>query len=288
MNRNPIFVLFILLTVLLAACNLPGSAETTSPAGSDTEVTPGPIPAAQENTPVPDAQNTPESQPELSQSACDHPYFPMRTGSTWTFEDRANQTTITWTVTEVTGDRQTAEAKMNVSVIVPGQAEAIALNYAWQCNASEGLVSFDYVTLSNVDTGQGELTLQMKQVEGSGILIPPAEQLTPGTSWTLSISGEFTMEMGAGLSADGVLNIAETDQVLNVDAISYQGQSYEGVLIERDILTQIQVNVGGMNTDTDTTMRMLMSLARGIGPVLQQSETEFGATELELISYSIP
>jgi len=76
------------------------------------------------------------------QSACDHPYFPMREGATWVYQDASNGYYYYWQVDSVSGDLQNANAVMTVyiselSELTEEQKQAATqIEYNWVCSAS--------------------------------------------------------------------------------------------------------------------------------------------------------
>ncbi|HKZ70702.1 MAG TPA: hypothetical protein VJ020_11520, partial [Anaerolineales bacterium] len=100
-----------------------------------------------------EAGTTPEPGSDYpSQSACDHPYFPMRPGATWTYSS-SEGSGYTWTVNSVSGDLSNATASVTISF------ETGSITYDWACtpegityftNASVAVegATFDY-TISN-------------------------------------------------------------------------------------------------------------------------------------------
>jgi hypothetical protein len=118
------------------------------------------------DTPAPEATpaeqpTQPEAQPTLgptgddigayqSQTACDHPYFPLREGATWTFSSESGPQT--WTVTSVSGDETNATADMAIDM-----AE-VSVTYHWTCSP-EGIVSYDFGNISVPGAEGGGFTL---------------------------------------------------------------------------------------------------------------------------------
>lgn len=297
MNRKPVSILLIAILTLLAACNLPGSPDSeTAPVEpaptfeilDDSSEAEESILLAVESE---ESGDTLALFPDDPQTACDHPYFPLRAGATWHFVDEANRTTIQWTVTEVNGNEDDADATMNVRVDVPTSAQPIFFNYYWRCSASQGLTSFEYVAMGT-STGDGNFSMTMNKYDGDGVLFPPVDLMVPGATWGLTVLGNFTMLIGADLEADGTMSIQETDRVINADLVDFGGMTYEGLLIERNIIVTSEINMSGLVVqleEEDLAMRSLLTLARGIGPIGWTTHVEgIDESSYELFTFSIP
>ncbi len=158
MKRNRLTVIFLFFALTLMACNLtsmlPGNdeeIETTVEATQETTIdspTEEPMEESEvieEPTPKPesDSMNSSESSTSTSsgqQSACDHPYFPMREGATWVYYDEGDVYYYHWDIESVSGDAKNATAIMKVyinefSEPTEEQKEAgTQIEYNWLCS----------------------------------------------------------------------------------------------------------------------------------------------------------
>jgi len=312
MKQKRLIVIFLFFALTLMACNLtsmlPGNRES-----SESESTPevNLDDSVQEATQEPDVQepasSQPESQPPASsgarsslgsspQTACDHPYFPLREGASWVYYDPSDIYYYHWDVESVTGDLQNANAVMKVYIneySEPTEEQKQAstqLTYNWVCSASEGIVSFDMATLKVSDMGEEAFTLTMENIEGEGVMIPPAERLTPGYSWELTLSADFSAE--ALMGATGSMVAKDIYSVTGNEAVEFDGQTFEGLQYQRQFQNDMELMLNGVamplpNIDfeflTDTVM------AKGVGYLLLDSDSaEFGSTGLQLVRYNIP
>jgi hypothetical protein len=297
MNMKTTFILLISMMTLLAACNLAENldSETDSVLPVPTfEILDDSSEAEESILLALESEESDETLalfPDAPQTACDHPYLPLRAGATWHFVDEANRTTIEWTVTEVNGNEGDADATMNVRVDVPTSVQPIFFNYYWRCSAAQGLTSFEYVAMGT-STGDGNFSMTMNKYDGDGVLFPPADSMVPGATWGLTVLGNFTMLIGADLEADGTMSIQETDRVINADLVDFDGMLYEGLLIERNIFVTSEINMSGLVVqleEEDLAMRSLLTLARGIGPIGWTTHVEgIDESSYKLLTFSIP
>jgi hypothetical protein len=215
---------------------------------------------------------TPAAGGYVSQTACDHPYFPIRQGASWVYSTDAGPQT--WSVTSVSGDLDSASATMEMVF------QDVSITYSWSCG-SEGVVSFDFGTIGlPSDAGIGDITI----TSSSGAILPPPDQLVPGASW----SNAFTEEVNAG--AAGV------DFTMTMDANeTYTASGFETVSTSAGTFNALRIDgTGTFTTNTDvagsftTTAQFTYWLAPGVGFVRFESTTEGVSSTSELTGYSIP
>jgi len=313
MKRNRLVFIFLFFALTLMACNLtrmlPGNDEENEPVlevtgetslDSSVEESMRESEGMEEPTsePVSDPLDSTENSSQASgqQSACDHPYFPMREGSTWVYYDPGDVYYYHWDIKSVSGDEQNATAIMKVYInefSEPTEEQKQAgtqIEYNWVCSASEGIVSFDMATLKVSNTGDDAFTLTMENIEGDGVMIPPADLLTPGYTWELSLSADFSAEALMGATGSMVANDFYT--VTGNDPVDFNGQTFEGLQYQRQFENDMEIMLNGVamslpNIDFDFQTNTVM--AKGVGYLILDSESsDFGNTGLELIRYNIP
>jgi hypothetical protein len=211
-----------------------------------------------------------------AQTACDHPYLPLRNGATWTYSTESGPTT--WTVSGVTGDTESATAELTADF---GSGQ---ITWHFQCDAN-GISSFDFGAISSGELGQFAVMSVKSQ---SGVFLPPAELLVPGYSWSHSYDLEIQFNAG-GQTMSGSQSRSEASSVTGAEAVAFGGQTYDGLQISRrgtsDILIQIQGVDAPPVTTSDTST---MILARGVGIVRTTSQSKDFTSQSDLRSYNIP
>jgi hypothetical protein len=233
-----------------AANSTPGPS-TTPPAGATTAPTQGGVAIG------------------TGQTACDHPYFPMRPGSTWTFS--TDNGPMTWTVSGVTGDQTEATAVMNFT------ESSVSGIYNWHCTA-EGIQSYDFGSLA----GTGG-TANIKVTQHSGTWLPPVDKLVAGATWDNSYTFEATDSSG-GTSISLTETFNQHFTLTGTEQHDVAGQSMEALHIDTTGTVQVQASTG--TTTINTTATYL--LVRGVGPVLLTSQFQTYKSSSTLTSYSIP
>ena len=215
-----------------------------------------------------------------AQTACDHPYLPLRPGATWTYG--GGEDTLVWEVLDVQGDMAAATAILNITI------GDVSIDYRWECAAGEGMASFDFASLGSAPAGV-ELTIEQVSIDGQFLL--PAEQLVPGATWTTNMEStiSFTQEAeGMTLEATGDMTTEQQNTVVNADPVEFQGQSVAGLRIEQVNNVTMLLSLMGAAMEQAMTITNNHFLGYGIGIVSQTSITDFGTESMDLVSYSIP
>lgn len=263
----------------------------------DTPADPTPtVAAAVEESAEEDGEPVEESTPEgdeltsagngwgasqsTAQSACDHPYFPMRAGSTWSYSDGAN--TLTWEVVEVQGDLERATAQMRATI------GDVTIDYTWDCAANEGLASFDF---ANVGFAPGGIEMTIEQQGGDGVFLLPADQLQPGESWTMNVDSTFAFVQTTGdsdIEVAGEMSNEQQNTVLSTNPVTFEDQTVDGVQFEQISTIAMTMTVLGSAVDQTINGSGIFELGRGIGMVSQSNSTDLGTSTMELVSYFVP
>ena len=259
-------------TAIPEPTSLPSGSESEPEATDTTVPTPTTMPTL---APEPTVETAAETAVSTAQTACDHPYFPMREGATWTYEGNSGQ--LIWTVTSVEGDLENATATMRADVA------GVVLNYIWDCTP-EGMASFDFASLGT-DYG---FTLDLEPISMTGQFLLPAEQLTTGATWQLIMDVTVTGDI-EGEPINGDLIHTQNTQILNTDPVTFEGLTTDGIFMERISIIDVTMNVSGISVSSPPiTLDASYSMGRGIG-ITEMITTFPGETDtFRLISYSIP
>jgi hypothetical protein len=215
-----------------------------------------------------------------SQTACDHPYLPLRSGGTWTYDN--GQDTLIWEVTDVQGDMNEATAVVSITV------GNVTIDYQWQCVAGEGLASFDFANLASVPGG---LNLTLEQVSVDGHFLLPPEQLVPGASWTTEMESKISFQQeveGTSFEATGDMTTMQQNTIKSADPVEVNGQSVPGLQVEQTNEINMVLSLMGTAMEQAMTLGSEMNLGYGVGIVNQTSTTDFGTEVMRLVEYSIP
>jgi hypothetical protein len=230
------------------------------------------------------AVTTPGPDVFVGQTACDHPYFPLRAGASWTYlsTSSAGSGTWTWAVNSVEGDTTSASADMSWSFV--GAEGSVQGTYAWQCD-STGIVSYEFGSLSVGGFGPVG-TYQL--IESSGTFLPPSQLLVPGYAWANAYTTQSELDVG-GVSATTTTSNSENLSVVGADPVTVGGETYEGLQIAFTNSAQFQTQVPGFQVSpTQMNSSGTYVLARGVGFVRWDSTSEGQSNTSELQSFSIP
>lgn len=223
---------------------------------------------------------TPTPPGGVGVTACDHPYFPMRSGASWSYT--SNFGGMSWMVNSVAGDTSSATAEMAYTVM------EVSGVYNWLCDAT-GLVSYEFGGGVNL-TGLGQVAT-FEVVESSGVFLPPADVLVPGYAWERSytLQYEFVIEGNAFAST---MTVAESFSVVGTDPVTFNGETYDGLQIQSSSTTTVEFVVaapGGLGSQPVTTQASnSLVYARGVGIVSSTSQAEGSLSQSNLTSFSLP
>jgi len=227
--------------------------------------------------PSPDGWGASGSGP---QSACDHPYLPLRPGATWTYND--GQDTLIWEVIDVQGDLNNATAVLQITV------GDIALDYQWNCAEGEGLASFDF---ANLGSAASELQMTLEQISSDGQFLLPADQLQPGATWETNLESAFSFSQGEGdvlIEVFGDMINVQTNEVISTNPVTFDGLTVDGVQLEQaDAITMVMTVLGNA-INQNMSFVSNYEFGRGIGMISQSSATDFGPSIVQLVSYYVP
>lgn len=206
-----------------------------------------------------------------SQTACDHPYFPLRQGAHWDYS--YDGLPASWDVTDVTGDLDSASATVVIAV------EGLTITYHWDCGA-DGVFFYQF---GSFDFSELPGDVQTTLTSQSGSPIPPAGSLVPGASWTSSYTMEISFEM-EGIALTITNQVDQSYAAGDFEQHSTAAGSIEALRIE---------NTGSTTTTTfGTTVNSSSNgtcwFAIGIGWLGCDTSSDGDSSHSELVSYSIP
>jgi hypothetical protein len=116
-----------------------------------------------------------------AQSACDHPYFPLRPGATWYYTGDVSvgeenvPTEVLWLVDNVNGNESNAGAIVVIEYRYDGGTYGFRETVEFSCT-SEGIIR------GNSIVNAGEQSINQYSLRSGAYLLPP-DKLRPGTSW---------------------------------------------------------------------------------------------------------
>jgi hypothetical protein len=165
-----------------------------------------------------------------SQTACDHPYFPMRIGSTWEYIDD-DENTVTWSVTDITGDLESARAFVEVISVVEGQTSRNTVK--WICHTN-GIFAAEW---EPVPTILPDDISYVYTIRWDGALLPPPEYMFLGSSWCNNYENTYD-RMVDDLYLQLCVNYAEEFTVKGIDKIQVPAGEFDAVNVAASIAQQ--------------------------------------------------
>jgi hypothetical protein len=217
---------------------------------------------------------SPEPGGFTSAHACDHPYFPLRTGATWTYA--GTEGTLNWNVTSAGGSAEAASATMDFSF--PEGSTTVH----WGCGP-DGITSYDFGSFSGVGL-DGAVSFEV--VDSAGAWLPAPELMVPGYSWSNAYTMNVTSAMeGASFSVSAATS--ESWSVTNSETVSFGGETFDAIRIDGTSTTT--TTAAGLPIPIPTmTSSQTFWLVEGVGVVRYTTSGEGYSSSGELTSYSIP
>jgi hypothetical protein len=206
-----------------------------------------------------------------SQTACDHPYFPLREGAHWDYS--YDGMPATWDVTSVTGDLTAATA----TVVI--ETEGISITYTWDCGA-DGIFYYQAGVFDVSELG-GSFAAELSSQSGSPL--PPPEAFIPGASWTSAYTMTMNFEV-EGTSFSIINEIEETHTAGEVQEMTTAAGTFEVIPIS----TSGTTTTNSFGRTFTNTSEGTCAFAVGVG-WLGCNTVSAGETSIsELVSYSVP
>jgi hypothetical protein len=210
-----------------------------------------------------------QSQGASTATACDHPYFPLRPGATWTYSGPVE---FTWHVDSVSGNQQSATATVTMDF------SDGSFTTEWQCSPN-GIL---YSEMSGLMSAGLPGSIDLSMVSTSGVTLPSASILTSGGSWNSS----YTMGVGIdvpGLSGSYGMQSSESHQAGTPQTLTTGLGTFDVV----PVTSSGTLSMSGL-ADFDTEFTSTIWYAKGVGVVRIESSSGGESALLDLQSYNVP
>ena len=211
-------------------------------------------------------------------TACDHPYFPLRPGATWTYS--AEGGAMTMTVIGVRGDKSNATADITLTV---GQTQ---MSQSIQCSGSNGILVGILIGLNLGSSGN----MTMTRSNASGAFLPAADQLKPGFGWQSSSDIQIQLS-GGQVTMSGSGKTVEQYKVASNNKVTVAGKVYDGLQVAGTTSQDMTFTVPNAPIAVPavrTSGAMTMVFAKGVGLVQNTSQVEGQSFSMTLTSFKVP
>lgn len=205
------------------------------------------------------------------ETACNHPYFPLKPGARWDFS--GDGISYSLQVGSVSGDLNSASADV-VSSFSGG-----SVTYEWTC--SDGGISFTQFGVISIDDFGGVGKFEISDQSGHSLL--PASQLTPGTSW----NSEYTMTYSVGIADLSTAFSSHTSEHHTVQApqsLSTAAGTFEVIPVSSDGTMELS----GEFVSGSSSYSTVIYYAEGVGIVRVESSGEGFTFQMDLVDYYVP
>ena len=264
--------------LFMAACTNPGAAtlapSESTPAVSATTTSAPPTATATAAPPTPTTASSPTPDVGIG-GPCDHPYFPLRVGSTWSYQ----ASTGSWTTT-VTG---LTAGGANIHLDFGN----LTLDEVITCNNGSIIIPFGSAAGFNLNgTGLATITVTGQ----SGVFLPPADQVAPGDTWTATYDLEGKVKTGSNES-NFTAHVTQTFKAVDKESVTVAAGDFNDALkVSVDSNMQMKVTVAGTTVDTPIDFPQTTWFVPDVGWVKStvDATTLGAAVTTELTAYHIP
>jgi hypothetical protein len=216
-----------------------------------------------------------------AQTACDHPYFPLRMGTTWTMSGGDGEP-ITWEVVDVAGDLEAATAELVM------RSAGLEFNYTFDCTAGGGLSSFTFASQGLAALGP---EVEVEITDGSGYFLPDPGLLQPGYSWDTAFHTTYSLSQMNGdteMEISGEMDTKQTSRVVSAEPVTFQNRTVPGLVIQQDTDVETAMTMLGETVESSLFLGAETVFGRGLGILRQTSFTDFGEFTMEVTDNYIP
>jgi len=266
-----LFLVFILIT----ACSSAGGSSTQQ-AADPTEAAPSSTNTQIQVTEAPTIASG--TTPIAATASCVNAYYPVREGSTWTYQSTgspAGNYSFTDTITALRPDGFTLTSKF----------DKLTRTQEWACRP-EGLVA--------LQLGGGALTSQNLKLEvatqnTSGVSYPAA--IAAGDQWDYALDFTGKMEL-AGSSGEAKGNDKSHFTALGMESVTVPAGTFNALKIQVDTILDISVTVQGVGVPVTFSSSYIYWFVPDTGWVKASGTGSIGgeafAETIEMQWYNLP
>ena len=276
MNRKSAFrmISLLLLMIFITACSsadatptavssLPTSIATEAPAITEPPISSG------------------GGMPVAGAGQCANAYYPVREGSTWTYQSTGGPVGgygFTDTITSVRDDGFT----------LTSQFGDLTRTQEWGCRP-EGLVALQLGGTSAATLNSQDMQLNLEVNNVSGVTFPST--IAPGDQWQHNL--EFTGKMMiADQEAEATGNAQSSFTAIGIESVTVPAGSFEAMKIQIDTTLNINATFQGVSVPVTISGPYNYWFVQGVGWVKASGTGNVGGesfTEtIELQAYNIP
>ena len=267
--------LLTLVAILASGCS--GGATPTSAPSAATSSPPPTAPPPTPTTPPPTPTVASSPTPDIGIGGpCDHPYYPLRVGSSWTYHGSTGD----WTTTVQSVTAAGANIHMDFG-------NSLTTDQVISC--SDGAIVVPFGAMSGVNLSGSSLAT-VKITGQSGKFLPPAGEMEPGATWT----SQF--DMAGEVNTGGTVNTFTAKVTQDFTSISREsvtvaaGTFADALKVNVGTAFDMSMSIGGSSISVPFSFEQTIWFAPGVGWVKSSADAANLGSDLgvELASYSIP
>ncbi len=199
---------------------------------------------------------------------CANEFFPLRSDKTWKYTITSGDMVSDYAITY----KDISDAAFTAVQTFPNLSSEVA----WQCS-EEGMLSSEYASMNF----SSDADVQFETLEVTGVVLPPAEQMTIGKIWDMAYTVQVTINSGGtDIQADGVISISR--EVAAIESVSVPAGTYDKAY-RVDNIGEMTIEI--MGTKTSTPLMYSDWYVKGVGMVKSASSDANLPYEMVLTSF---
>lgn len=235
--------------------------------------------------------------PALSFAECNHPYFPAKAGTTWTYQDKDGGHNV-MTVKGVEGSKVMMNAKVEKGAKSAEEGKKKKKKDKGEAAGPTEISMVGECTAEGVRMNMGGIQvkgaqgMEVKTVSQSGYSLAPASKLTAGSTWTEESKNSMG---GEGAPVQMSMTNKTVHKVIGTEKVKVPAGEFDAVKIEGDIETVMSMEgpmAAMMPKQPPQKGKSTTWVAKGVGVVktevsLSDARGKPQVHTTELVSYSI-
>ena len=268
MNLKSRWWVWVVLATLTLACRLTSVAVQEPTASPPTPASPPPTATPVPPTEVPTSTPVPGQVISQASGACRHPYYPVRSDTTWRYQTRVGEDSPT--PYAVTYDDIGADAFTSRQTFPGSTAES-----TWLCSDA-GLIPGELASFLPVQIPNFEF----RTLGHSGALLPPPGEWAAGATWQTGYRLQVTTRV-LGIPISSGADLSVENQIVGVEELVLPAGSYPQA-VRIDSTGAARADATG--SETQVGFSFSHWYVEGVGLVKISADVQGTAFDMELVS----
>jgi hypothetical protein len=184
-------------------------------------------------------------------AACNHPYFPSATNTTWQYQSSLKNTEHTTKIISNNGS----------SFVMENNFGSLVVKNTIKCENDGSLTQTEYPTMSGLSAN-----MKIETVSYEGAAFPAPAKWVVGSSWTNSFKVKISIAMGQqNMMQTGTMKISS--KIVAQETVKVPAGTFNALKVTQTIAQDMLMNIGGKSTPVKNTISTTTWYARNVGVV---------------------